>query len=180
MTPAEQRLEQLARCHGPQVLAYLARRVTPHEDAAEIFQSVLTTTWRKIHKVPESDAAALCWMLAVARRELANHRRGAARRHAATDRLRELVAIGGHPAYAADPAVDQVGWALEQLDAADREVVTLTYWDGLTSEQIGLVLEASPAAIRKRLERARTRIAVILSTAGETAGRERASVVTAD
>lgn len=190
VTPHEQRLETLARLHGSRVLAYLARRVTPREDAADVYQQVLTTTWRKIHKVPEADDAALCWMLAVARRESSNHRRSAARRHAATDRLRDLFAEDATTAYGTgsspDEATDRVTAALGELSDGDREVLTLVYWDELTSEQAGLVLGSSAAATRKRLERARSRIAVILGTTDpsasdrgrERAGRERASVIT--
>lgn len=184
MTPAEEQLESLARDHGPRVLAYLARRVTPREDAADLWQQVLTTTWRKLHTVPSSDEAALCWLLAVARRELANHRRGHQRRLAATDRLRETIAVGGRTAYEgalaadADPAADRLGAALARLDDADREVLTLCYWDGLTGDQIGAVIGVSAASARKRLQRARDRLAVILATTGKTAGHEHASVIT--
>lgn len=45
MTPAEQRLEALADAYGPRVLAYLGRQTTPREDAADLYQHVLTTTW---------------------------------------------------------------------------------------------------------------------------------------
>lgn len=173
MTPAERRLEELARVQGPRVLSYLARRTTPREDAADVYQAVLTTTWRKIHKVPESTAgvdggdAALGWMLAVARRELANFRRSASRRLAATDRLRgELTAYaaGANASGAEGDGHDSVHDALALLDADDREIVTLTYWDGLTSAQVAAATGLSASAVRKRLERARQRLAGLLAS----------------
>ena len=156
MTPAERRIERLAAAHGARVLAYLGRRTTPHEDAADLYQHVLTTTWRKIHTVPDGDEEALCWMLAVARRELANHRRGATRRLAATDRLRDAIADRAAEPRAPD---DRVHAALDNLSAHDRELITLTYWDELTAEQVGRVLGLSATATRKRLQRARARLA---------------------
>ncbi|EAQ00758.1 putative sigma factor [Janibacter sp. HTCC2649] len=179
-TPAERRLEELARVQGPRVLSYLARRTTPREDAADVYQAVLTTTWRKIHKVPESTPgveggdAALGWMLAVARRELANHRRSASRRLAATDRLRgELTAypMQGNGTAAEGDGHDHVHDAVAGLDADDREIVTLTYWDGLTSAQVAAATGLSASAVRKRLERARQRLAQHLVSRDTTAAR---------
>lgn len=89
VSAAADRLEQLAATIGPQVLAYLARRVSPVEDAADIYSQVLTITWQKLRVVPADDREAFAWMLGVARRCLANHRRGLSRRSALTGRLRD-------------------------------------------------------------------------------------------
>src|SRR5689334_5697704 len=63
-TPAERRLEELAAAHATRVLAYLARRTTPAEDAADVLQEVLTTAWRRIHDAPDDPDHALAWLLA--------------------------------------------------------------------------------------------------------------------
>ena len=169
MTPAERRLEALAVTHGRRVLTYLARRTTPAEEAADVYQEVLTTAWRKIHQVPEDDEHALAWLLAVARRALANHRRARTRRLAATERLGEELATT--PPALGDPAggLDLVREALEAMGADDREVLTLTYWEGLTAEQVAVVLGISAPAARKRIQRARDRISARM--AAEGAGR---------
>jgi RNA polymerase sigma-70 factor (ECF subfamily) len=159
VTPDERRLEELARTHGPRVLAYLARRISPREDAADVWQQTLVTTWRKIHAVPSRDEEALPWLLAVARGELSNHRRSTQRRLAATDRLRATFALGEPTAYDSRTGVRD---ALATLDETDREIITLTYWDGLTSEQVGAVVGMRAGTVRKRLERARTQLAATL------------------
>lgn len=160
MTTDEQRLDELARTHGPKVLGYLARRVSPREDAADLFQQTLITAWRKIAAVPDRDDEALAWLLAVARGELANHHRAGQRRSAAAQRLRDLLATSPHPSSAG--AVDLVHDALADLDPLDREIVTLTYWEGLTSDQVATVIGSRPATVRKRLQRTRFRLAVTL------------------
>ena len=189
MTPAERRFEALATACGPRVLAYLARRTTPREDAADVYQEVLTIVWRKVHRAPDDDADALPWMLAIARRTLANHRRATGRRLAATDRLRaELLATGpaGGPtaigsAGHGDDRVDDVRTALAGLVEDDREVLLLTYWDGLTSEQVSVVVGAGAAATRKRIQRARERLAGALGAGGAIpAGRAAAPRVGSD
>ena len=153
MTPVD-RLERLARTAGPDVLAYLARRVSPAEDAADIYSQVQTITWQKLRVVPDDDGEAFAWMLGVARKCLANHRRGAARRTALADRLREeLRAVVTEP----EPEVgDDAELALRSLSDDDRELVTLVYWERLTCPQAAQVLGISAGAARKRLERART------------------------
>ncbi|NNM47313.1 RNA polymerase sigma factor [Knoellia koreensis] len=165
-TPAERRLEELASAHGPRVLAYLARRTDPPADAADVLQEVLTTAWRKIHHAPDDPDHAIAWLLAIARRASANHRRSAHRRHAATQRLRAELAAYPPLAQPTDPggyAHDDVRTALATLGDGDRELLELTYWDGLTGEQVATVVGASPPATRKRIQRARDRLAAALA-----------------
>ena len=149
-TPGERRLEELAAAHGPRVLAYLARRTTPAEDAADVLQDVLTIAWRRISDAPDDPEHALAWLLAIARRTLANHRRGQARRHNATARLRA-----------------ELAGALLYLGPDDQEVLALAYWDGLTGEQVAVVLGVTPGSARKRLQRARERLRTVLAASPE-------------
>lgn len=164
-TPAERRLEELAAAHGARVLAYLTRRTDPPSDAADVLQEVLTTAWRKIHQAPDDPDHAVAWLLAIARRVGANHRRATGRRLAATDRLRaDLTAYPPttQPTDADGARHDEVRAALATLGEGDRELLELTYWDGLTGDQVAAVVRASPAATRKRIQRARDRLAAAL------------------
>ena len=160
-TPDQRRLEELVSLHGQRVLGYLTRRCEVREDAADVWQQVLTTTWRKIYAVPSDDEAALGWLIAVARRELANHRRSASRRHASTERLRAALATTGGAVGQGDH-IDEVRSALAVLSEPDRELVMLTYWDRLTSDQAAAVIGISATAARKRLQRARNQLATML------------------
>jgi RNA polymerase sigma factor (sigma-70 family) len=151
------RMEHLARTHGPIVLGYLVRRTDERADAADAYADTLTTTWRRLPTVPAEERAALAWMLRTARHSLANLRRGVRRRQALAERIAaELPAMVTPPA---DPdATGRVGAALETLTTADRELVTLVYWEGLASAEAAQVLDISPAAARKRLQRARDQL----------------------
>lgn len=155
MTGDRARLEDLATRSGPRVLAYLARRTETPADAADLYQEVLVLAWRRLERIPPSDEDSLGWLLATARRCLANHRRGAVRRTTATQRLADSLHVGA-------PAVDQddgaLRGALDRLPADARELVTLVYWDDLTCEQAAAVIGIKPPAARKRLERARQRL----------------------
>lgn len=163
MSSDEQRLEQLAEAHSCRVLAYLARRTDSSADAADVFQAVLETTWRRLRDVPANDQAALAWLLGTARRCLANDRRGRTRRLQATERLRASIRVPDPPDPSNSFAV--VSQALKDLGEADRELLTLVYWEDLTVEQAAKVLNITPAAARKRLERARSRVRLHLEVA---------------
>ncbi len=161
------RLEGLARTVGTDVLAYLTRRTTPVCDAADLYAQVLSITWRRMCSVPDDDREALAWMIGVARGCLANHRRGQTRRQALADRLRrDLVEAITMPDLVERMDAER---ALAMLSEDDQELVTLVYWEGLTSALAAQVLGISPDAARKRLERARVSLRSELSPSGPPA-----------
>lgn len=155
MSRDELRLEDLAEVHGPRILAYLARRTNDPADAADVFQLVLMTAWKRLSDIPHDDQAALAWLYGTARRCLANDRRGRTRRLQATERLRSSIRVATGEV---DSLTLDVTEALMHLDDDDRELLTLVYWEDLTIEQAANVLEVTSVAARKRLERARTRL----------------------
>jgi RNA polymerase sigma-70 factor, ECF subfamily len=68
------RFEELFRSNYRAVLAYALRRADP-ETADEVVADTFLVCWRRLDEVP---ARALPWLLGVARRCLANRRRGPA------------------------------------------------------------------------------------------------------
>ena len=63
-----------AAYHGP-VLGYVLRRTGNPDDAADVLADTFLTAWRRLEDLPPEPAARL-WLYGVARRVLANHRRG--------------------------------------------------------------------------------------------------------
>ncbi|WP_442940214.1 RNA polymerase sigma factor [Nocardioides sp. B-3] len=94
-------------------------------------------------------------MLGVARRTLANHRRGGIRRAALADRLRAVT----HTATTApsEAAGERADALLASLSPDDRELVTLIHWEDPAIREAASVVGISAAAARKRLERIRSR-----------------------
>lgn len=95
------------------------------------------------------------------------------RRSAVTRRpeaLRQTLRTPAHATVA--PEVDAQAAAildaLSQLSPTDRDLVTLTLWDGLTSAEVAQVLNIKEGAARVRLHRARTRLRALLSTGEST------------
>ena len=161
--PAD-RLARLWYAHYPAVLAY-ARRRAPEETAKDVASAAFTVLWRRIDQ-PLDDP--LPWLLGVARRELANQRRGEARRRRLGIRARTAVPVEPDPA---DRAVDQAEarGALARLRDDDREVLMLVAWEGLDATRAATVLGISPAAFAVRLHRARRRLESHLTSPEESA-----------
>jgi RNA polymerase sigma-70 factor (ECF subfamily) len=78
-----------------------------------------------------------------------------ARRARLTERLRRQPL----PAHVEPLGLAQ---ALSALPAADRELLLLTGWEGLTPAEIGRVLQRPAALVSRRLYRARRRLAAEL------------------
>ena len=152
------RFEELLNATSKAMLGYLVRRVQVPEDAADLVAEVFATAWRRIDDVPAEQEARL-WLYGVARNALANHRRGRTRHDRLADQLRTYLA---RQPYAPEPsaATDAVRAALDRLSPDDREVLTLTAWEGLTAAEIGTLTGPEPATVRARLGRARERLRV--------------------
>jgi RNA polymerase sigma-70 factor (ECF subfamily) len=159
-TPQEHRFRTLFDAEARGVLGYALRRVEDREDAADVVAETFGVAWRRIADVPPGPEARL-WLYGVARRILANQRRGAVRRRRLADRMRdELRAAGSEPDLggSVDERADAVGRALAGLSEQDREVLLLANWEGLTPTEIGTVIGVPAATARTRLHRARGRL----------------------
>ena len=156
-TAREERFERLFAGSYEPLLAYAARRCATGEDAADVVAETFSTAWRRLEDVPDGDHGRF-WLYATARRVLANQRRGTRRRSALHERLVREADRVVDAATAADECTTGVAAALRRLSDADRELLQLTAWEGLTPTQLAAVLGCSPAAARVRLHRARTRL----------------------
>jgi RNA polymerase sigma-70 factor, ECF subfamily len=155
---AEACFAELYRAHVGDVLAYAVRRTTTAEDAADVVAETFLVAWRRSAEVPSGDAARL-WLYGVARRTLANQRRGERRRTRLAARLRaELPAVLAVARPATTAADHAVLAAIATLRESDREVLLLTAWEQLSPAEIASVLAISPLAVRSRLHRARRRV----------------------
>jgi RNA polymerase sigma-70 factor, ECF subfamily len=155
------RLEALFDEHAAAVRAYALRRINP-ASADDTVSDVFVVACRRIDEIP---ADALPWLLACARRVLANQYRGARRRLALVDRLSALDGkIVTRPGT--DDAPDALLRALESLSAEDRELLMMIAWEGLEPARAAAALECSRATLAVRLHRARRRLAAALEAVG--------------
>jgi RNA polymerase sigma factor (sigma-70 family) len=69
------------------ILSYALRRTQRSEDAADIVAETFLVAWRRFDDVPSGESGR-AWLYGVARRTLANQRRGEHRRDRLAERLR--------------------------------------------------------------------------------------------
>ena len=153
------RFDALFTEHQRHVLAYAMRRTQSLADAEDVAAETFTITWRKIDAVPVQEP--LPWLYAVARRVLANHRRGNGRR----ERLAALLRVEdvATPMHAGEDRDGPAFAALASLSPADQELLRLVAWESLGNQQIAAVLGITPNAVAIRLHRARARFADALT-----------------
>ncbi|MFH9070076.1 RNA polymerase sigma factor [Streptomyces alboflavus] len=172
----EERFRELFEAHYEHVLRFAARRVEA-EAAGDVAAETFLVAWRRLAKVPRSGDEARPWLYAVARRVLANQRRGDRRGERLTAR------IGGvdPPRAGPDHAGDVVGvlhlrQALGTLSARDRETLLLVGWDGLDVADAAKVVGCSRRTFAVRLHRARRRLMRALAGTHADEGAPRTAV----
>lgn len=168
----EQRYRLLFERHWRRVFAYALRRSPDPAAADDVVADVFLTAWRRIGDIP--DDYELAWLLAVARKVLANAYRGDARRDRLLARLHQagpsLQVTEVETALDDGEAADQVRAALGRLRDADAEILQLATWEQLPHAQIAVVLNCTVNAVAIRLHRARQRFSVELAKESRSTG----------
>ena len=156
----------LYRRHYGSVCRFIAARA-PADHVEDVAAETFLIAWRKAGEVPDM---RLPWLLNVANKCLANHRRSGEAREAMTERFAHIARFDA-PGVEADAERRHqqraVLAALATLPEHDRELLLQALWDGLKPREIAVVLELSPIVVRARLSRARRRLQRALDAALE-------------
>ena len=156
---AEAAFADIYHRHSAAVTAYALRR-TGSEDAADAVAETFVVAWRRFEDIPD-EPSVRPWLFGVARRVLANQRRGGRRR----DELVRKASTYLAPRFAELPDIETTSdlraivAAMNTLPAKDRELLMLVAWEELTPSEVAVTLGVSGAVVRKRLFRARQRLA---------------------
>jgi RNA polymerase sigma factor (sigma-70 family) len=155
------RLGRLMDSYLSDVAAYCRWRGGSEDDAQDAVSDVFLVAWRRLDDVPDGDAARV-WLLATARRVIANERRAQARRHRLVERLHFIEAAPVE--WPVEMAPGGVADALRQLEPGDREILLLAEWEAMTSAEIGEIVGCQAVTARGRLHRARQRFRAVYET----------------
>lgn len=133
---------------------YIARRVGNDRVAEDLAGAVWERALTAIERYEVRGVPFAAWLYRIAGNLVANHHR--------KRKLRSTVPFT-RQRTSRDPRdrVDDramVRNALRQLSEADQEVLGLCYYAGMTPPEIAEVLDCTPAAVHKRLHRARARL----------------------
>ncbi|MBT2484098.1 MULTISPECIES: RNA polymerase sigma factor [unclassified Microbacterium] len=146
--------------YWPRVRRHLASYLENPDEVDEVSAEVFVVAWRKLNP---SKPMGLKWFLRTADNKLRDvARRDRSKRNvvdALTRRMQEDSEL--HPLE-----VIALRQALHDLNARERQVVVLTYWDGLTAAEVSDVLRCSQAAVWTTLTRARAKLRAQLETPG--------------
>jgi RNA polymerase sigma-70 factor (ECF subfamily) len=150
--------EDLFRRTRIDLLGYLTRRSRSPEEAADLLAETYLIAWRRLEAIPAGDEARL-WLFGVARNLL---KKGASRSRTAELLVERLAVELRGARQVGDAATEDrshlVRAALAQLGEVDREILTLTAWEGLAPGQIAGVVGMSANRVRVRLHRARAKL----------------------
>ncbi len=170
-------LQQVVRREGPamavffeyyydRVYAHVAQLTRDRTIAEDLTQEIFIRLQKTIERLnPERDPTG--WVFTVATNVVRDHWRSAGQRRRAAEVSTE--AAGAHRLPHPDPDVAAVleqdeelraVWkALDEVSTEDREVILLRDFEELPTDEIALMLDLNPDAVRQRHSRAVARLA---------------------
>lgn len=155
--------EALYRGSYKAIFAYVARRIEGDaETVADLVAEVFVVALRKQEAIPPPPEDAL-WLYGVARRVVLDHHQRHKRQARLRSRLQTQAAVGETDPGHAELSRVRVRAAIQQLKRADREVLQLVTWDGLSHAEAAHLLGCTPNAVALRLHKAKARLRDILS-----------------
>ncbi len=137
------------------------RSLGDHSEAEDVTQATFVSAWKARATYDDERASLSTWLIAIARRRIADAHR--ARAHSA--RVMDALQQSAEPAIEEEPDVADailVAHELELLEPDARTVVRLAFYDDLThaqiSEHLGMPLGTVKSHLRRSLHRMRIRL----------------------
>jgi RNA polymerase sigma-70 factor (ECF subfamily) len=135
------------------IYRYFRRRTDGAATAEDLCAEVFRIAWEKSG---HDDELPLMIIFGIAKNVLRNHDRSVSRSAGLIGALQ----MERTPATAAEGSAVRDG--ILHLGPKEREVLLLTYWDGLTAVEVSQLLNTTATAVRMRLHRARKELSRIL------------------
>ena len=173
MDERERRFVQIYESYYGAVSAYARRRLADGDLAQDAVSETFLVAWRRLADVPYG-LDTLPWLYGVARRVIANQRRGNLRRGELSSRLARESPLSRDvdAGVLIDDERRGVLSALGRLREGDQEILRLAVWEELSHREIGVVVGCSEATVAVRLHRARGRLGKEIQKGLPGAGHE--------
>ncbi len=137
--------------HGPQLLLFARQRTRSLEDAEDLVQTAILRLWSAN---PECDCPEMPQFIRAIRWGAIDQGRMISRRQERERDFQQSAELVSGPFFEVDFEAQERGRlvqaALQELDAAQREVIVLKVWGGLTAGEIGEALEISANTVSSR------------------------------
>lgn len=154
-------MESIYVSYRPRLVGFL-RRLTRDDDLIEeSYNDVMVSVWEKAHQY-QSRSKVSSWIFSIAYRSCLRMVKKQQRRDAVIDLVgQELPEIAE---TVAEPEVDsaRIKILIKKLPAKQRLVIELCYFEGYSTEEIGVIVKAPVNTVKTRLHHARLKIRKLL------------------
>lgn len=152
---------------GPQILGYLTATLRDDDIAYDVFGQFSEELWKSIGTF-RAESSFKTWAYKLVMHAIGRHRRDPYRNRGRAIRSCEVSAIAADlrsktPKFKQTEVKDRIARLREQLDPADQTLLFLRIDQGMAWNDVAAVMseegeKVEPAALRKRLERAKERL----------------------
>lgn len=147
---------RLIRRYERAALAVAFSVVGDRGEAGDVTQEAFVRAWNRLPDLKEPNKFP-SWLCGIVRNLAVDFRRRA-KPTASLGNFERAAGLDPADALSRKEAFDRLGAAIAELDEISRSVVALRYYDGLSSREIGDLLELAPTAVDMRLSRARRQL----------------------
>ncbi len=152
----DEALERLLDLHEQRVFRLAMLILRDAGRAEEVTQEVFLKIWRAFPRF-DGRASVSTWLYTIARNTCLSALRHATRRRVTP--LDDIVEPAAPDTPAADEALLR---CIARLPAADRQVLTLFYWEDQSVRDVALALDLPEGTVKSQLHRARRALARML------------------
>lgn len=154
----------LLQRYGSRVFAQIARVVHRQEDAEEVYQDVFVKAFRSIASYNPDKASLATWLMRIAYHESLNFVRGSDRHTISLDDHRPQAEGLSESEMDSlldrtdNEAVDIMEQAIARLGTAEQSLISMFYYDELSTKEIAYITGSTPATVASRLFRTRQKL----------------------
>lgn len=147
---SEAKLAGLYREYYDKIARYVSIRIGNRAEAEDIAGEVFLKALESLGSYQERGAPMQAWLFRIAHNLVVDCLRKRAK-HKTVPIDTVQIASAMDPAAAAEKNIEleRVSRAMEQLTAAQKEVIGLRFFGGLTSKEVGQILNKSSGAVRE-------------------------------
>ncbi len=161
--------EKLYREYGPRVFRFAVRMIRDETRAEEVTNDVMVEIWKSAGKF-QGRSAVSTWIFSIARHRALNAVRRKTLPMTNIDDAPEPQDDREDPLASTDQSTtgDLLRTAIEQLSREHREVIELTFFQGLNYREIATIVECPEGTVKTRMYHAKKQLGPLLTSMGVT------------
>ena len=148
---------------SPLVYSYCNRKIADRGRAEEVTQDIFVAAWKSRERFDPSRASLSTWVMGIARFKVMDAYRKAARTPLPDEDAAEHAAVDPH--HAADGDLEDrmvIADALAQLGPRAAEAIRLSFYEGLTHDEISAELDVPLGTVKSDIRRGLIRLRDLL------------------